>query len=130
LDISHYPGEQLGLSLYLNLDILCPSHIISSYQPHLFSFDNPGVAGGQIYTRLSHQYACQTGRSVETTLHSLVYKMERTLEDGLAVLGDFLAIESAFETTTFEFMYSTAEEHGVEHMYEAGAMVCSVVGKL
>jgi hypothetical protein len=39
------------------------------------------------YPLHSHQHAHQTDRSTETALHSLVYKTERALEDGLITLG-------------------------------------------
>jgi hypothetical protein len=39
--------------------------------------------------------------STETAHDSLVYKMERALEDGLITLGAFLDIKSVFDITTF-----------------------------
>jgi hypothetical protein len=38
----------------------------------------------------------QTGKTVETALHSLVYKTERTLEDGLIALGALVYFETCF----------------------------------
>jgi hypothetical protein len=57
---------------------LCSGKILSSYQSHLFSFENTGEAGGQTYKgwalvehpMYSHRYAYQTGRSVKTVLQS------------------------------------------------------------
>jgi hypothetical protein len=51
---------------------------------------------------------------VETALHSLLYKTERALKDGLITLGDFLDIEGVFDNTTFESMCKADEEHGVD----------------
>jgi hypothetical protein len=58
-------------------------------------------------------YGYQTGRSVETVFHNLVYEIDRTLEDGLLLLGTFLDIEVAFDITAFESMCKAAEENGV-----------------
>jgi hypothetical protein len=91
---------------------LCSIKILSSSQPHLLSFENTGEAGGRYikdgalvkYTLHSHHHAHQTGRSIEMALHSLVYKTERALEDGLITLGVFLVIKGVFDNTTFESM--------------------------
>jgi hypothetical protein len=59
-----------------------------------------------------HQHTYQTGRSTETALHSLVYKIEWVLKAGLVALGAFLDTEGAFDNTTFQFMCRPEEEHG------------------
>jgi hypothetical protein len=66
------------------------------------------------YPLHAHKHAYQTGRYVETAIHSLVYKTERALKDGLIALEAFLAIEDAFDNTTFESVCKTTEEQGVE----------------
>lgn len=60
--------------------LVCPSEILSSYQPQLFTFGNIEEAGGWMYGALKRymlhlcQHAYQTGRSTEAALYSLVYK--------------------------------------------------------
>jgi hypothetical protein len=41
------------------------------------------------YPLHSHQQAYLTGRSIKTASHSLVYKTEAALKDGLIALGNF-----------------------------------------
>jgi hypothetical protein len=53
LDIFSYPGEQSGLSSYLNLGLQYLSEILSFYWTCLFPFVNIWEAGGQICTRWS-----------------------------------------------------------------------------
>jgi hypothetical protein len=75
-----------------------------------------------------YQYASQAGRSVEITFHRLVYKIERSLRDGLVALGAYLDSEGAFDNTTFGSVFRTAEEHGVDIMLLDGSMPCQAVG--
>jgi hypothetical protein len=57
-----------------------------------------------------YQHAHQTGRAVRTALCSLVYKSQRTLEDGLIALGAFPDIEGGFDNTTFESLCKAAKD--------------------
>jgi hypothetical protein len=52
---------------------------------------------------------------IEATIHGLVCKTERTLENGLVFLGDFLLIDGLFGNITFASKCREAEEHGVKH---------------
>jgi hypothetical protein len=62
------------------------------------------------YALHMHQAAYQTGKSMETTLQSFVYKIDRALRNGL-VLGAFQGVEgAAFNNTTFEPICRAAEE--------------------
>lgn len=85
--------------------------------------ENTVEAGGQIkidgalveYPLHSHQHARRMGSSVKTALHSIVYKIDRALEDGLVALGDFMDIEDTFNNTnTFVCMWKAAKEHEVK----------------
>jgi hypothetical protein len=64
------------------------------------------IRGGTLVRYPLHLYwhAYQTGRSVETAVHRLVYKIETTLEDGPLALGAFEGNTRAFDTTTSESM--------------------------
>jgi hypothetical protein len=70
-----------------------------------------------------HQHAHQTGRS---TLHSLVHRIERVLEDGFVALGAFLDIEGTYDSTPFKFMRRAAEEHRLEHNVWVHTMLCKM----
>jgi hypothetical protein len=52
---------------------------------------------------------------MENTHGNLVYKTERMPKDVLVALGAFLDVEGAFDTTTFGFICTAAEDRGVEH---------------
>jgi hypothetical protein len=58
--------------------------------------------------------AYETGRSMQTVHHILVYKTERLPEDGLVALGACLDFEGAFNDTIFECR-CTEHEYAVEH---------------
>jgi hypothetical protein len=53
--------------------------------------------------------------SVETTIRGLVCKTERTLENGLVSLGDFLVIDGVFDNIAFASKCREAEKHEVKH---------------
>jgi len=53
-----------------------------------------------------NQHAYQAGRSTETALHSLVTKIERTLERQEYALGVFLDIEGAFDNASVQSLQS------------------------
>jgi hypothetical protein len=50
------------------------------------------------------QHAYLKGKSTETALHDLVYKIDRSLAQKEFVLGVFLNVEGAFHNTSFESM--------------------------
>jgi hypothetical protein len=61
-----------------------------------------------------NQFAFQTGKSTETTLHNEVTRIENAMEHKEIALGAFLDIEGAFDRTTFAAIAKAAEWHGVE----------------
>jgi hypothetical protein len=63
-------------------------------------------------------------RSGQTAPQSLVYKIERSLENSLIALGDFLDVKCEFDNTTFGSMCKAAEEHGVERGVVKGSTPC------
>jgi hypothetical protein len=52
-------------------------------------------------------------KSTETALHDLVYKINGSLAQKEFALGVFLAVEGAFDNTSFESMDDAASDHGV-----------------
>ena len=62
----------------------------------------------------SNQHAYQTGKSVETTLHQLVVRVEKALDHQEIAFGFFLDIEGAFDNTSYESMCTALTRHGVE----------------
>jgi hypothetical protein len=57
-------------------------------------------------------YTRQTG-SLETVLHSLVYKLRRSVKNGLVALGAVQNIEGIFHSTIFESLYRAAKEQTI-----------------
>jgi hypothetical protein len=93
--------------------IFIPKRISLNY----FLFKNSGVAGGQIYTRLSldeipieSPSACIQDRQVRRPPFSLIYIAERVLKDNVADLGAFLNNEDVFCIIIFAYMCRAAEE--------------------
>lgn len=62
----------------------------------------------------TNQHAYQAGKSVETALHDLVYKIEGTLEHKQLAQGIFIDIEGAFDNATYESMYKAVEKRGTK----------------
>ena len=60
-----------------------------------------------------NQHAYQAGKSVETALHSLVSKIEESLDSKQLALGTFLDIEGAFDNTNFDSICKAAQRHGI-----------------
>jgi ribonuclease HI len=60
-----------------------------------------------------YQYAYQPGKSTEAALHSLVSKLEKTLDHREVALTVFLDIEGAFDNTSFDTIINSASTHGV-----------------
>ena len=61
-----------------------------------------------------NQHAYQAGKSVETTLHQLVVRVEKALDQQEIVLGVFLDTEGAFDNTSYDSMCSALTRHGVD----------------
>jgi hypothetical protein len=62
------------------------------------------------YALHMHQRVYQTGKYMETTHHSFVYKLDRAFRAGL-VVGAFQDVEvAAFDNTTFESICRAARE--------------------
>ena len=61
-----------------------------------------------------NQHACQAGKSVETALHQLVFRVEKAFDQRERALGVFLHREAAFNTT-FGSMCDALIRHGVGH---------------
>jgi hypothetical protein len=53
------------------------------------------------------------GKSTETTLHDLVYKIGGSLAQKEFAFGVFLDVERASDSTSFESMIDAASDHGV-----------------
>ena len=62
----------------------------------------------------ARQHAYQRGKSVETALHEVVFRIEKALSHNEFALGMFMDIEGAFDNATFESMCVAAERHGLE----------------
>jgi hypothetical protein len=65
------------------------------------------------------QNAYLKGKSTETALHDLVYKIDGSLAQKEFALGVFLDVEGAFENTSFESMDDAASDH----------VVCSTINR-
>ena len=63
-----------------------------------------------------NQHAYQTGKSVETALHQLVVRVEKALDQQIA-LGISLDIERASDNTSYDSMCSALARHGVDHTH-------------
>jgi hypothetical protein len=59
------------------------------------------------------QHAYLKGKSTETALHDLVYKIDGSLAQKEFALRVFLYVEGAFDNTSFESMGDAASDHGV-----------------
>jgi hypothetical protein len=59
------------------------------------------------------QHAYMKGKSSETTLQDLVYKIDGSLAQKEFALGVFLDVAGAFDNTSFESMDEAASDHGV-----------------
>jgi hypothetical protein len=59
------------------------------------------------------QHAYLKGKSTETLLHDLVYKIDESLAQKEFALGVFLNVKGAFDNTSFESMDEVASDHGV-----------------
>jgi hypothetical protein len=60
-----------------------------------------------------NQYAYQAGKSVETALHQLMVRLEKTLDQQEMALGVFLDIEGAFNNTSYDTMCAALAKHSV-----------------
>jgi hypothetical protein len=59
------------------------------------------------------QHAYLRGKSTETALQDLVYKIDGALAQKKFALGVFLVVEGAFDNKAFESMDDVASDHGV-----------------
>jgi hypothetical protein len=62
-----------------------------------------------------NQHAYQDGKSTETTLHHLVVRVEKVLDQKETALGVFLDIEGAFNNTSYDSISVALARHGVSH---------------
>jgi hypothetical protein len=62
-----------------------------------------------------NQHAYQTGKSVETALHQLVVRVEKALNQQEIALGNFLDIEGAFNSTSYDSMCAVLAGHAVDY---------------
>jgi hypothetical protein len=62
-----------------------------------------------------NQHAYQTGKSVDTTLHQLVVRVEKALDKREIAFGIFLDIEGAFNSTSYDSKCAALARHGVDH---------------
>jgi len=61
-----------------------------------------------------NQHAYQAGKSVETALHQLVVRAEKTLDQQEIAIGVFLDIEGAFDNTSYDSMCPAFTRQGVD----------------
>lgn len=61
-----------------------------------------------------YQFAYQSGKSCETSIHQLVGRIEKALECKEIALGVFLDIEGVFDNTSFNSIRSAVERRGVD----------------
>jgi hypothetical protein len=59
------------------------------------------------------QHADLKGKSTETALYDLVYKIDGSLAQKEFAFGVFLDVAGAFDNTSFESMDDAASDHGV-----------------
>ena len=62
-----------------------------------------------------NQHAYQTGKSVDMALHQLVVRVEKALDQREIILGVFLDIEGAFNSTSYDSMHAALTRHGVDY---------------
>jgi hypothetical protein len=62
-----------------------------------------------------NQHAYQAGKSVETAPHQLMVWVEKAHDQQETVLGVFLDLEGAFNSTSYDSMYVALAKHGVDH---------------
>jgi hypothetical protein len=60
-----------------------------------------------------YQFAYQTQKSNETTLHPAITHIEEAVENREDTLGAFLDIEETFNSTSFDILTKAAERHGL-----------------
>jgi hypothetical protein len=59
------------------------------------------------------QHTYLKGKSTETALHDLVYKIDGSLAQKEFTLGVYLDVDGAFDNTLFESIDDAASDHGV-----------------
>ena len=62
-----------------------------------------------------HEHACQDEKSVETTLHQLVVRMEKALDQHETALCVFLDTEGTFNNTSYDSMWAALIKQGVDY---------------
>jgi hypothetical protein len=63
-----------------------------------------------------NQHAYQAGKLMETALHQLVVRVEKTLDQQEIALGTFLDIEGSFNNTCYDTMCDALVRHGSEYI--------------
>jgi hypothetical protein len=76
------------------------------------------------------QHAYLKGKSTETALHDLVYKIDGSLAKKEFAWGVFLDVEGAFDNTSFESMDEAASDHGVCSTIKRWTVFLSISGEL
>jgi hypothetical protein len=61
-----------------------------------------------------NQHAYQAGKSVETSLHRLVVRVEKALDQQKTALRVFLDIEGAFNNTSYDSISAALARRGVD----------------
>jgi hypothetical protein len=62
-----------------------------------------------------NEHACQAEKTVETTLHQLVVRMEKALDQQETTLCVFLDKEGAFNNTSYDSMWAAVIKHKVDY---------------
>jgi len=63
----------------------------------------------------ANQHTYQAGKSVETSLHQLVFHVKKTLDLRQIALGVFFDIEGSFNHSSYDSMCAALAKHGVDY---------------
>ncbi len=67
----------------------------------------------KLYPLHVNQHAYQHAKSTETTLHTVVQRVEKAINANEFALATFLDIEGAFDATSIDSICNAAKKHGV-----------------
>lgn len=105
-----YRPISLSSVLLKTLERLCDRHIRDAIQ-----ITNP---------LHPNQHAYLPGRSTESALHSVVRRIERSMDNNMSTLGVFIDIEGAFDKASFKSIEAALRKHGVH------PMLCTWIGHM
>jgi hypothetical protein len=71
-----------------------------------------------------YQFAYQPGKSTETALHHVIEHIEEAVKNSEVSLGNFLDIEGAFDSISFDIITKAAKQHGL------GDTICCWIGSM